>query len=623
MPSLTLTHVALFLAAAAIAAPLAKALRIGTVLGYLIAGVLIGPFGLGGLSSGLGIGDLYSAQAVLHLAEFGVVLLLFLIGLELRLNRLWAMRRSIFGAGGVQVGVTGLVLGIIGTLLGLKFLPALFMGLALALSSTAFALQVMEENGELTARHGRLGFAILLFQDIAAIPLLALASLFAVSTAAKGPDFDVLDIAKAAATIGAIYVIGRFVIDQVLRRVAATKLHEAMTASALLTVVVVVLLCEAAGLSASLGAFLAGVLLADSTYRHEIEADIKPFEGLLLGLFFTAIGMSLDLKMLLTSPFKIAALVVAFVAVKAIVLYAIGRMSGLGARPSRRLAGSLSQGGEFAFVLFGAGAAAAVLTAEQAALGVVLVTLSMMATPAVLYLEKRLFKPDAAAQPVYDALPENDQHVVIAGLGRFGQIVSRVLRARKIPITALDIDSEHIESVRKFGVSIYFGDARRLEILEAAQTGKAKAFVLAIDDVEASLRTAELVRHNFPHVPIYARARNRNHVHRLMDLGVTVVRREMFASSLELTHDLLKGLGFTEGQAAQSVATFRAQDEKRLIEAYAHYNDEEKLREVALATAEELERQFEADAAALAVAEGAASPAPPALKRGAVKEAAE
>lgn len=609
MPSLTLTHIALFLAAAAIAAPLAKALRIGTVLGYLLAGVMIGPYGLGSLSSGFGIGDLYSAQAVLHLAEFGVVLLLFLIGLELRVSRLWAMRSAIFGAGGLQVGVTGLLLGAIGWLLGLALGPALFMGLALALSSTAFALQVMEENGELTARHGRLGFAILLFQDIAAIPLLALASLFAVSTAAKGPAFGGAEIAKAALTIAAIYVIGRFVIDQVLRRVAATKLHEAMTASALLIVVVVVLLMEAAGLSASLGAFIAGVLLADSVYRHEIEADIKPFEGLLLGLFFTAIGMSLDLKLLVAQPFTILALIVVLVAVKAAILYAIGRLQGLAARPSRRLAGSLSQGGEFAFVLFGAGAAASVLTAEQAALGVGLVTLSMMATPVVLYLERRLFEPDAAALPTYDALPEVEQHVIIAGLGRFGQIVPRVLRAKKIPTTALDIDAEHVETVRKFGSIVYFGDARRLEILEAAQTGKATAFVLAIDDVEASLRTAELVRQHYPDLPIYARARNRNHVHKLMDLGVTVTRRETFAASLELTQDLLGGLGFTHVDAKRTIETFRRQDEQRLIDGYKHFTNEEKLVERALASAEELERQFAADAAAIAVAEGDASPA--------------
>jgi monovalent cation:proton antiporter-2 (CPA2) family protein len=626
---LTLTHVALFLAAAAIAAPLAKALRIGTVLGYLLAGVLIGPYGLGGLSqlglggvTGLGIGDIYSAQAVLHFAEFGVILLLFLIGLELRVTRLWAMRNSIFGAGGLQVGVTGLALGVIGWAVGVAFAPALFMGLALALSSTAFALQVMEENGELTARHGRLGFAILLFQDIAAIPLLALASLFAVSKGGAISGFDATGIVKAALTIAAVVGIGRYVIDQVLRRVAATRLHEAMTASALLTVVVVVLLMEAAGLSASLGAFLAGVLLADSAYRHQIEADIKPFEGLLLGLFFTAIGMSLDLKLVAAKPLLIVALVALLVVVKFVVLYLVGRLQGLSARPARRLAGSLSQGGEFAFVLFGAGAAAGVLTAEQAALGAVLVTLSMVATPAVLLAETRFGKTAAAAPPVYDLLPESERHVIIAGLGRFGQIVSRVLRAKQIPFTALDIDAAHIESTRKFGAKIYFGDASRLDILEAAQAGKARAFVLAIDDVEASIQTAEVVRQNFPQLPIYARARNRNHVHRLMDLGVTVIHRETYQAALHLTTDLLRGLGLTDAQARHATKSFQTQDEGRLIEAYKHYTNDEKLQELALASADELERQFAADAAAQAVAEGAASAAPKRLAA-TVKVAAE
>ncbi len=615
MNGITLAQIALFLAAAAIAAPLAKLLRIGTVLGYLFAGILIGPYGLGSLSGlDIGIGDLYSAQAVLHIAEFGVILLLFLIGLELRVSRLWAMRHAIFGAGGMQVGVTGVALGLIGWGLGVGFLPALFMGLALALSSTAFAVQVMEENGELTARHGRLGFAILLFQDIAAIPLMALASVFAVSKVAAGPAFDPMQAVKIAAVIGGVVLVGRYVIDHVFRLIATSKLHEAMTASALLTVVVIVLVMEAAGMSASLGAFIAGVLLADSAYRHEIEADIKPFEGLLLGLFFTAIGMSLDLKLLQAKPVLIIALVVALIAVKATVLYLIGRWQRLAPQPARRMAGSLSQGGEFAFVLFSTGLAAGVLTEQQASLGAVLVTLSMIATPAVLMFEKTLFPQPAQALVAYDEMPAKEQHVIIAGLGRVGQIVSRVLKGKGIAFTALDIDASHIESIRKFGNKIYFGDASRLDILEAAQAAKATAFVLAIDDVDASVRTAEMVRRHFPDLPIYARARNRNHVHRLMDLGVTVIHRETFRAALDITEDVLKGLGFSKGDAARTVDIFKAQDEKRLIEGYENFSDEQKMVELAKAYAEELEAQFAADEAERAIAEGAASPAPKAAK---------
>lgn len=609
MKDITLGHIALFLAAAAVAAPLAKLLRIGTVLGYLFAGILIGPYGLGSLS-GLGVGDLYSAQSILHFAEFGVILLLFLIGLELRINRLWAMRHAIFGAGGVQVAATGVALGLIGWGLGAGFLPALFIGLSLALSSTAFAVQVMEENGELTARHGRLGFAILLFQDIAAIPLMALASVFAVSKVAAGPAFDPMQAVKMAAVIGGVVIVGRYVIDHVFRMIATAKLHEAMTASALLVVVVIVLVMEAAGLSASLGAFLAGVLLADSVYRHEIEADIKPFEGLLLGLFFTAIGMSLDLKLLQAKPLLILALVAALVSVKAVVLYLVGRWQGLQAQPARRMAGSLSQGGEFAFVLFSTGLAAGVLTSEQASLGAVLVTLSMIATPAVLMLERTLFAKPAAALVSYDEMPAKEQHVIIAGLGRVGQIVSRVLRGKGIPFTALDVDPTHIESIRKFGNKIYFGDASRVDILEAAQAAKATAFVLAIDDVEASIRTAEVVRRHFPDLPIYARARNRNHVHRLMDLGVKIIHRETFQSALDMTEDVLRGLGYSKADAARTVEIFKRQDEKRLIEGYGNFSDEQKMVELAKAYAEELEAQFAADEAERAIAEGHASPAP-------------
>jgi monovalent cation:proton antiporter-2 (CPA2) family protein len=609
MQDITTVHVALFLAAAAIAAPLAKILRIGTVLGYLLAGVLIGPYGLGRLSD-LGIGDLYSAQSVLHFAEFGVVLLLFLIGLELRVTRLWALRSSIFGAGGLQVALSGAALAVVGWWLGLAPTAALFVGLALSLSSTAFAIQVMEENGELTARHGRLGFAILLFQDLAAIPLIALAPMFAVSKAAGGGGFALRPALVAVAAIAGVVIAGRFVLDHVFRLVAMTKVKEALTACALLTVVVVEVVMEAAGLSASLGAFLSGVLLADSAYRHEIEANIKPFEGLLLGLFFTAIGMSLDISIVTSRPLAVLALVAVLVAIKAVVLFVIGRGQGLGARPARRLAFSLSQGGEFAFVLFTTGVAAQVLTAEHAAFAAVLVTLSMVATPGLLALDTWIRPKTAPLSAFVEDMPEHEGHVIIAGFGRVGQIVTRVLRARHIPFTALDVDAEQIAFVERFGAKSYFGDASRLDILEAAQAGKARAFVLAIDDVDASIRTAETVRRHFPDLPIYARSRNRKHTHQLMDLGVSIIRRETLGSSLDLTRDLLRGLGVPAAEARNTIDIFRRQDERRLVDDYLHYKDIDKMRLRALRSAEELEQLFAADAADLAVAEGSASPMP-------------
>ena len=609
MTDVTLAEIAVLLAALAIAAPLAKWLGMGTVLGYLGAGVLLGPFGIQRIFSAT------EAKELLHFAEFGVVLLLFLIGLELKPKRLWAMRSSIFGLGGAQVGLTALVLAVGGATTGLAPLPALFIGLVLALSSTAFALQVLEETGELSARHGRLAFAVLLFQDLAAIPLIALAPLFAVSAAGSASQMDLLAAAKALAVIAGVVVVGRFALDPVLRLVARANVKEAMTAAALLLVVVVTVVMQAAGLSASLGAFLAGALLAESSYRHELEADIQPFQGLLLGLFFTAIGMSLNLQLLWQNPLLVAALVLGLVAVKSAVLAGLGVWrEGLALQPARRLGLSLSQGGEFAFLLLTTGVAAGVLAKGQAELLNVVVTLSMVATPPLLLAEKWLNGRTAQPLPVYETPPDNDGHVIIAGYGRVGQVVSRVLRARKIPFTALDISAEQIEFVKKFGAQAFFGDASRLDILEAAQAGKARALVLAIDDIEASMRTAEIVRKHYPNLPIHARARNRTHAHRLLDLGITDVHRETFHSSLVMTRQVLLGLGLSEREAKTLVETFKGHDERRLIEDYKQYTDIEKLQEKARSDIVRLEKLFAedvAEAAKAVPAQGAGKPARP------------
>lgn len=590
--NVSLAQVALFLAAAVVAAPLAKYLRIGNVLGYLLVGVAIGPFGLGFVYS------LYEVSSILHFAEFGVVLLLFLIGLELRPKRLWAMRMSIFGIGSAQVVLTAVVLAAAAALtFHLPWQAALFAGLALSLSSTAFALQILEEKGELALRHGRMAFAVLLFQDLAAIPLLALPPLFAVSTEGGRQTMELMQAVKAIGIILAVVVVGRYLLNGAYYLVARTRVKEAMTASALLTVVGITLIMELAGLSASLGAFIAGVLLADSDYRHEIVADIAPFEGLLLGLFFTAIGMSLNLGLIATRPLLIVAVVLGLLAAKALVLYLIGRRAGLERGPSRRLGLALAQGGEFAFVLFTAGVAAGVLNQQTADVLAVAVTLSMAATPLLLLADEWLMpKTPSIARP-FDDMPDNDGHIVIAGFGRVGQIVARVLVAKHIPVTALDSNPEQVDFVRKFGAQIYYGDASRLEILEAAQVGKARGFVLAIDDIEASLRTAEVVRRHYPNLPIYARARTRAHAHRLMDLGVRNIKRETFLSSLDMTKDVLRGLGHSERDVRFAVETFREQDERRLVEDYQHRDDLEKLRTSARSYAQELEAMFERDAA--------------------------
>src|SRR5262245_15049720 len=587
MHEVTLAQVALFLAAAVVAAPLAKLLRVGNVLGYLLVGVLIGPATLGLVAE---------VGSVLHFAEFGVIMLLFVIGLELRPRRLWAMRSAIFGLGSAQVALTGIVLAGAAVAFGLPWQAALFAGLALSLSSTALVLQVLEEKGELALRHGRQAFAVLLFQDLAAIPLIALVPLFAVTAATTARSMELATAAKAIGIILAVVLVGRYLLNGLYRLVARTKVKEAMTASALLTVVGVTLVMQQAGLPASLGAFIAGVLLADSDYRHEIVADIAPFEGLLLGLFFTAIGMSLNLTLLAQNPHFVLAIVAGLIAIKAGILFVLGRRVGLESGPARRLALALSQGGEFAFVLFGTGVTAGVLDRQTSDLLSVAVTLSMAATPLLLLLDE-LWVPKVKPVRAFDELPDIDGHVVVAGFGRVGQIVARVLSAKKIPVTALDIDPEQVDFVRKFGAQIFYGDASRHEILEAAQTGKARAFVLAIDDIEASLSTARMVRQNYPHVPIYARARDRRHVHRLMDEGITMIRRETFLASIDLTRQVLRGLGLPEREVRFTVDTFQTMDRRRLYEDYKHYTDIEKLQSRARSYSQELEELFAKDAA--------------------------
>ncbi len=599
MPYLTLMDAAALLAAMAIAAPIARWLGVGTVLGYLAAGVLLGPYAFGSLFTG------YQAKEILHFAEFGIVLLLFLIGLQLRPKRLFAMRNAILGLGGAQVGVTAVALAAAAILFGMTPRAALFAGLALALSSTAFALQVLDENGELSARHGRLSFAVLLFQDLAAIPLIALAPLFVMTAAEAAPRMDLAAAAWGLANIAAVAIVGHFVLDHALRLVALTRVKEAMTAAALLTVVGVAIVMQKAGLPASLGAFIAGALLAESSYRHQLEADIQPFEGLLLGLFFTAIGMSLNLPLLGERPGLVILLVAGLVLSKAGILYGLGRWQGLPPMASRRLGLTLSQGGEFAFALLVTGVTLGVMDKTQGDLLAVVVTLSMVATPLLLLIDSRLATLGAQAAPRYETPPGNDGHVIIAGFGRFGQVVARVLRGKKIPFTALDISAEQIELVKRFGSQAFFGDASRPDILEAAQAQNARAFVLAIDDVEAAMRTVALVKARYPNLPIYARARDRNHAYQLLESGVTNLRRETFGSALELTKQLLRGLGMPGREAERAVATFRAHDERRLVEDYKHSSDTARLQARAKSDAATLEQLFAEDAAEQAREEAA------------------
>lgn len=582
-----LIQLVVFLGVAAFAAPIARMLKLGSILGYLLAGAFIGPYGVGklfGYSS-------YDAEALRHIAELGVAMFLFLIGLELRPKRLLKMRDAVFGAGSVQLIVTGVLLvGLIWGLnprAGLSFPKALLIGLALALSSTAFALQTMEEKGELTTRHGRLAFSILLFQDLAALPLIAIVPLLAANVPA-GAAISWSGAIKIVAALALIIFVGRYVLDRLYHLLASTHVREAMTAAGLLTVAAVSLLMTEIGLSAALGAFLAGVLLADSRFRHQLEADIAPFEMLLLALFFTSIGMGLNYQALLRQPGVIAAGVAGLIGVKFLVLYAVGRWQRLDDGSARRLAIVTSQGGEFAFVVFASAQQGGILTSGYAATLSIIVTLSMVTTPILLGLDDFLRKRFRRQELPFDDLPANNGHVVIAGFGRVGQVVARILTAKGIPFTALDADPDQVQLVNQFGNKSYFGDASRLSILEAAEMSKARAFVLAIDDVEKSLKTAQLVKTYFPDVPIFARARNRRHVHQLMDIGVENIERETFLSSLELTRDVLRGLGLPEGEIRFTVDTFKEHDEARLYEDYAHYTDTEKMAALAMQRSDEL-----------------------------------
>lgn len=587
---MSLSLIALFLAAAVFAAPLAKRLGVGSVLGYLFAGILIGPSVLGQVES------FYEVEKVVHIAEFGVVMLLFLIGLELKPIRLWTMRSSVFGFGGSQVLVTTAIVCAIAYYAGLPFKTALFIGAALALSSTAFAIQVLDEQGELTTRHGRLAFTGLLFQDLAAIPLIAFVPLFALDATVEGA----MDLEAAALALGgiiAVVVVGKFLLHRLFPLIAATGMAEAMTASALLTVVAVAWAMNEVGLSAALGAFIAGALLADSEYRHELQANIAPFQGLLLGLFFTAIGMSLNIRLIQTEPLAILALTAGLLVVKGVVIFGLGRWQGLETAPARRLAIVISQGGEFAFVLFTAAAGTGVINRELAELLAVVVTLSMIATPLLLRIDDQLRKrAPKSDEAVFDMLPDEQGHVVLAGFGRMGQIIARILKAKGIKFIALDADPQQVNLVKRFGNESYYGDASRLDILRAAQMDKAIGLVLTISDVETSLKAVRAVKKHFPDVPIVARARNRQHAHRLMDLGVSIIHRETFLSSLEMARESLRIAGLSETEARQTIETFRIYDRERLYDDYKHYTDGEKLRSRAMEAQQELEKLLAKDA---------------------------
>ena len=578
----------LLLLAAVILVPLSARLGLGAVLGYLLAGVIVGPWCFAVVGQ---------VEQILHVAEFGVVLLLFVIGLELRPRRLWALRKAIFGFGSVQVLACAALLAAFSLLTGMSTAAAVVAGLVLALSSTAFALQLIAERGEMTARWGRSAFGTLLFQDLAAVPMLALLPL--VGAGATGSGISWPQILLSAAVFGAVLFAGPFLLRQVLRIAARSHVREILTATALLVAFGTAFLLEAAGLSMALGAFIAGVLLADSEFRHQLEADIEPFKGLLLGLFFIAVGMSLNLGLLVSDSGRVALLVVGIVAIKLAVLFALGRWHGLNIRESIKLGIALSQGGEFAFVLFGVALASGVLSTAQVDLHKVAVSLSMVVTPFLFILYDRWEEPPTE-KPEFDQIPEEDTGVIIVGFGRFGQVVARILSAMKIPFTALDASHQHVDFVRQYGNEIHYGDGSRLDLLEAAGAHRAKILVLAIDDVEVSVAAAALIRAHFPSLKVFARTRNRQHAYRLMDLGVHAIWRETFLSAADMGREVLQALGVDGRKARAVTARFVEHDERRLHEHHSMYNDEQKMRALAREAALELKEMFARDASELA-----------------------
>ena len=584
-----LSEFIIYLLCAAIAVPLFSKLGFGSVLGYLAAGVVVGPFGLGLIGE---------VEAKLHFAELGVVLLLFIIGLELKPSRLWVLRRSIFGLGSAQVLLSAALICAVAAMFGFSLKAALVLGLVLSLSSTAFVLQMLAEKKQLATRHGRAAFATLLFQDLAVIPMLALIPLLG-DPAAAGPtttENPFLAGLEIILVIVAFVLAGRYLLRPLLRLVVPFG-AEVSTAVALLLVLSSAALMEHLGLSMELGAFLAGVLLADSEYRHELEASIEPFKGLLLGLFFLAVGMSIEVTQLLESPLRLLGLTLLLMALKIAVLYPLGRFYGLSTAASRSYAATLAQGGEFAFVLLGVAISVQALNAEQGDTVVVAVTLSMVLTPflfmAVEAVNRKLTGTEATRP--FDEMDDDANQVIIAGFGRFGQITARVLQSRGIGFTALESSAAQVDFVRKFGNKVYYGDPSRLDLLRAAGADKARLMVIAVDDVEASMKTAELVKHQFPHLKILARAHDRHHAYLLMDLGIEHIYRETLGSSLELTQSLLQQLGDSPERASNTVRRFREHDEKTLRMQQAIHRDETKLVETARESVEELRRLFESD----------------------------
>jgi glutathione-regulated potassium-efflux system protein KefB len=549
--STLLTAILLFLFAAVVTVPIARRLGIGAVLGYLIAGIAIGPWGLGFIRD---------VDEILHFSELGVVFLMFIIGLELNPSKLWELRRSIFGVGAGQVLITAAVLGALLYLTHFAWQAAVIGGIGLAMSSTAMALQLMREKGMNRNEGGQLGFSVLLFQDMAVIPALALIPILA---GAGGSSDDWAQIALKVAAFGGMLIGGRFLLRPLFRYIASSGVREIFTAAALLVVLGAAMFMDALGLSMALGTFIAGVLLAESEYRHELEISIEPFKGLLLGLFFISVGMALNIGVLYTPLAEV------LLGVVRLVLYSLSRIFGLRSSVRLQFAGVLSQGGEFAFVLFSAAGAQKVLQPDQLALLLVVVTLSMMTTPLLMQIIDRILVRRYNARDEDEETPyveDDDPQVIIVGFGRFGQVIGRLLMANKMRITVLERDVSAVGVLRRYGYKVYYGDATELELLRAAGAAKAKSIVITCNEPEDTMEIVRLCQQHFPELSILARARGRVEAHELLQAGVTQFSRETFSSALELGRKALMELGMHPHQAYRAQQHFRRLDMRMLRE---------------------------------------------------------
>ncbi len=579
-----LTGSLVYLAAAVLAVPLAKKLGLGSIIGYLGAGIAIGPWGLRLVTD---------PQDMLHFAEFGVVLMLFLVGLELEPRRLWSLRKPIFGWGSAQLfGSAALLMGL-AMLAGVPWQLALVAALGLAMSSTAIGLGVLAERNLMATTSGQSLLSVALLQDIAAIPILALVPLLATAGAAHAEGSAWLAAGKAVGVIAAIVLGGRLLLRPALRWIARSDTPEIFTAASLLLVVATAALMQAVGLSMALGAFLAGVLLAESEYRRELETDIEPFKGLLLGLFFIAVGMSIDFAVVIQQPLLVAAIVAAFLLLKAAVLWAMGRAMPL-PKPERPVfIILLAQGGEFGFVVFQTAAQAGVIDAPTSSLLVAAVAISMLLTPLLLVAADKWWIPLLAKHKQINIDEINEQQsapVIIAGFGRYGQIVGRLMFANGIDATVLDHDAEQVEGVRRFGWPAFYGDATRLDLLRTAGAAQARVIVVAIDDVEQSLKVVDVVNEHFPHLTIVARARNVTHYYGLRERGVTLIERETLDSALMSARSVLESLGWERHQARNLALRFRRHSIDLLEEMALHQKDEAQLIAVAKQGRQQLEQ---------------------------------